>query len=688
MTNSGRRPVRLTAALVMAAALSAAGPAGAARIVIVNTDDPGEGFNDPTPVAPVIGNPANTLGGQRLRVFEAAAWRLGSRIASPVEIRVTAGWDSLECTAMSGTLASAGPSFVYRDFPAAPRRSTWYAAALADSLAREELGSDDDDEMSITFNADVGTAGCLSSRKWDYRIGVSGSTGFNMERVLVHELGHGINFTTFVDRETGEKFQGFDDAYMLHLEDHTSGKLWRSMSNAQRLASSTRTGDLHWLGGNALVNAVRLRGGTHAVSGHPQMYAPRPLEEGSSVSHWDTGLSLNVDDFMEPFSTRSSADLLTQHLFQDLGWSVNRGGAGWVEDQNGNGSVEVAVLQVTASTAGHEVVLLDTSSGQTVRRIPLPAGYSALDLTVLPHHSGPPASEIAVLLWRPRGSQVLVVQFDASSGEEVRRFQFPSGSPLRLLTVPDYAGSAAAELMLLGVRAGTGARVWIKDAVTGAIHGRLVFPRPERPVDVAVLESFAGTNAPEIAVLLAVPKQGRSEIQVRDGRSAARLAKIELPRGRVYQFVRSLEDFGGAVGVGELATVSVDELTGTPRLLVVDGKSGATLSSRAFNESFVPVALEVLPSFGGTMADELLLWTRRARNLKPRGHVLDAGSMANLGTPTLADKHVPRAVAVLPDVGRSGAADTVVVTTATRDRLQRAFLFDGRGSRMRVLPLP
>ena len=465
MRNSGRRPVRLTAVLVMAAALSAAGPAGAARIVIVNTDDPGEGFNDPTPVAPVIGNPANTLGGQRLRVFEAAAWRLGSRIASPVEIRVTAGWDSLECTAMSGTLASAGPSFVYRDFPAAPRRSTWYAAALADSLAREELGSDDDDEMSITFNADVGTAGCLSSRKWDYRIGVSGSTGFNMERVLVHEMGHGINFTTFVDQETGEKFQGFDDAYMLHLEDHTSGKLWRSMSNAQRLASSTRTGDLHWLGGNALVNAVRLRGGTHAASGHPQMYAPRPREEGSSVSHWDTGMSLNVDDFMEPFSTRTSADLLTQHLFQDLGWSV----------KNGNGSVEVAVLQVTASTAGHEVVLLDTSSGQTVRRMPLPAGYSALDLTVLPHHSGPPASEIAVLLWRPRGSQVLVV------------------------------------------RAGTGARVWIKDAVTGAIHGRLVFPRPERPVDVAVLESFAGTNAPEIAVLLAVPKQGRSEIQVRDG---------------------------------------------------------------------------------------------------------------------------------------------------------------------------
>ena len=105
-------------------------------------------------------------------------------------------------------------------------------------------------------------------------------------------------------------------------------------------------------------------------------------------------------------------------------------------------------------------------------------------------------------------------------------------------------------------------------------------------------------------------------------------------------------------------------------------------------EIFVPAALEVLPSFGGTMADELLLWTRRSGNLKPRGHVLDAGSMVNLGTPVLADKHLPRAFAVLPDVGRSAAMDTVVITAAARDRLQRAFLIDGRGSRIRTLVLP
>jgi hypothetical protein len=692
MEASGGRCTGLLAVTLAVAGLFVAGPTLGARFVLVNLDDPGEGFNDPAPVGAVIGNPATTLGGQRVRVFEAATWRLGVMIASPVEIRVEASWDSLECSAREGTLASAGPSFVFRDFPSAPRSGTWYAGALAEAIAGEGLGNDDPDDgrrasMSITFNKDVGTASCLTTRQWDYRIGVAGSA-FNMEKVLFHELGHGINFTTFVDHETGGKFQGFDDAYMVHLEDHTTGKRWSAMGNGQRRASITRTGNLHWLGGNAVAHGVRLRGGVHAASSHPQMYAPDPAEGGSSVAHWDTSVDRNVNEFMEPFATSSSTDLVTSHLYQDLGWSVNRSGVDWLEDQNGNESVEIAVLQVAEGLAGHEVVLLDTGTGELVRRIPLPAGYAALDLVVVPHHSGSPASEIAVLLWRVQGSAVSVVQFDASTGEEVARFPYPSGSPMRLAVAPDFVGSAASELMVLGLRAGTGARVWIKDAMTGMMHSQLTFPRQERPVDLALLDSFGGSNAPEIAVLLAIPERGTSEVKVHDGRSRARLARHQLPTGQVYQFIRALSDFGGAVGVGELAVASIDGDTGRPRLLVFDGSGGEILSSKTFQEAFVPTSLEVLPSFAGTMADELVLWTRRQGHLKPRGFVLDGASMASLGGPSLGNKHLPRAMAVLPNIGRSPAPDTVVVTAASRDRLQRAFLIDGRGRQIRTLILP
>ena len=52
-------------------ALVPASPAyAAATIVIVNNNNPGVGFNDPTPAAPVGGNPGTTIGQQRLMVID------------------------------------------------------------------------------------------------------------------------------------------------------------------------------------------------------------------------------------------------------------------------------------------------------------------------------------------------------------------------------------------------------------------------------------------------------------------------------------------------------------------------------------------------------------------------------------------------------------------------------------------
>ena len=59
------------------------------------------------------------------------------------------------------------------------------------------------------------------------------------------------------------------------------------------------------------------------VDGRPQMYAPDPLEGGSSVSHFDVGVTPNA--LMEPFinSDLTSSVDLTQHLFVDIGWLAN-----------------------------------------------------------------------------------------------------------------------------------------------------------------------------------------------------------------------------------------------------------------------------------------------------------------------------------------------------------------------------
>src|ERR1051325_5373628 len=90
---------------------------GQATIVIDNADQPGVGFNDATPVAPVGGNNGTTLGQQRLNAFQFAANIWGATLTSGPTITVRASWVPQACTATKGTLGSASPVSVARNFP-------------------------------------------------------------------------------------------------------------------------------------------------------------------------------------------------------------------------------------------------------------------------------------------------------------------------------------------------------------------------------------------------------------------------------------------------------------------------------------------------------------------------------------------------------------------------------------------
>src|SRR4051794_12681064 len=89
------------AAIVLSAAAASAGPA---QFVIVNINAAGVGFNDPTPAAPVGGNPGTTLGEQRLIAFQHAAQLWSARLDSSVPIRIRAQFTALG----AGVLGSAG----------------------------------------------------------------------------------------------------------------------------------------------------------------------------------------------------------------------------------------------------------------------------------------------------------------------------------------------------------------------------------------------------------------------------------------------------------------------------------------------------------------------------------------------------------------------------------------------------
>jgi len=313
---------RISFALVLVLNILFVSTSYATQISIVNLDGANEGFNESTAAAPVGGNIGTTLGQQRLIVFQYAARIWESIIDSNVVIEVEAQFDPLTCSSGSAVLGSAGATTVYRDFANAPFARTWYSISLANSLAGTDLSTSAD--ISATFNSDIdNNNSCLNNTNWYYGIdGNKPSNSIDLLSVVMHEIGHGLGFQTFVDITTGDKLgvgQGNNDAYMMNLEDHSTGKTWDQMSDTERVASATDTADLHWAGPGVTSMVSNYSAGIN--QGHVRNYAPAAINLGSSVSHFDSALSPN--ELMEPFITQpKTGPGLAVELMQDIGWNI------------------------------------------------------------------------------------------------------------------------------------------------------------------------------------------------------------------------------------------------------------------------------------------------------------------------------------------------------------------------------
>jgi len=226
---------------VAAAAAMAVGGASAAfaqgHIIIQNANAPGVGFNDPTAAAPVGGNPGTTLGEQRLNVFNRAA-QIWEQVLQPkVDVLVNARFTALG----PNVLGSAGPTFIFDNFPGAEYPDTWYHSALADHLAGVDLEPGQPD-IAANFSADA-----------PFYLGFDNNEPAgtsDLLPVVLHELGHGLGFSNFVDDVSGELADGEADIYSQYTLDVTTGKNWNSMTDAERVASSINVRKVSWSGVN------------------------------------------------------------------------------------------------------------------------------------------------------------------------------------------------------------------------------------------------------------------------------------------------------------------------------------------------------------------------------------------------------------------------------------------------------
>ena len=300
---------------------AAVGPAQAADLKVINRDGRREGFRDrsaPDADSTIGGNPGTTLGRQRLIAFRAAAAIWAERIQSPVPIRIDARFNPLECDASSAVLAENRMTTVHRDFRGARVAKTWYVQALANALAGRDLAPQRSD-IDLRFNSAVGTT-CAFPDVWYYGLdGLPPETKIDFVTVVLHEITHGLGFVSLVDLTTGEKFMGLDDIFMRRLENTRIGKRYPRMTNRERVRASSSGRALRWTGRRVAAASTLLGDGVDR-RGRVQMYAPRPQEDGSSVSHFSTSLFPN--QLLEPayFGPDHVPDLELP-LLRDLGWT-------------------------------------------------------------------------------------------------------------------------------------------------------------------------------------------------------------------------------------------------------------------------------------------------------------------------------------------------------------------------------
>lgn len=356
---------------------------GGATITIVNGNAAGVGFNDPTPKAPLGGNPGTTFGQQRLIAFQHAADIWGSTLDSNVEIFVFAGFTSQTCTANSAVLGSAGTTFIFRDFgsvglfPGSEFPGTWYHSSLADKRAGAELNPGQPDIVA-NFNANLnGNPACLGGRGWYLGLDANHGTDIDLIAVVLHELGHGLGFSQFASVISGAQPQNLTDIYGRRLLDLSSSLTWDQMTNAQRAASAINSRRVVWSGGHVTaaipsvlslgtpllrVNSPGSIAGIYAV-GTAQFGAP--LSSPGVTGDLVLALDADEDGAATVFTTTDGCTAITSSVVGKIAL-VDRGGCGFV--------VKAKNVQ-DAGAIG--LVVADNVAGSP------PAGMAGVDPTVV-----------------------------------------------------------------------------------------------------------------------------------------------------------------------------------------------------------------------------------------------------------------------------------------------------------------
>jgi hypothetical protein len=174
-------------------------------------------------------------------------------------------------------LGAAGANWYYSDIPPAAggkalQPNTWFPAALAEKITRQDIVADPNDPFEIfsLFNSELGKPGCLTGNGWYYGLDNNEpGNRIDLLAVVLHEFGHGLGFSVSpTSSNTGARALGQPSIWERFMADMTTGKRWIGMSDAERAASARNDGNLVWVGrhgSNVVPSVLDIRTEVHTI---------------------------------------------------------------------------------------------------------------------------------------------------------------------------------------------------------------------------------------------------------------------------------------------------------------------------------------------------------------------------------------------------------------------------------------
>jgi Secretion system C-terminal sorting domain len=206
--------------------------------------------------------------------FQSAVDVWESYLVSRVPIKVTAKFESINST----TLANSGSKKVFKNFTSKAISDVWYPSALANAVAGTDLDPKEVD-IAITVNKNIA---------WSYKTdGSRDNFKYDLKTVILHELAHGLGFTTTFKIAGTNTLQvqwgleGLPLIYDIYIQNEKGGILTDNTkfgNPSADLKTGTTTNKTFF----------KVDKGSFKTD-PPKIYAPAEFRSGGSISHLDEG---------------------------------------------------------------------------------------------------------------------------------------------------------------------------------------------------------------------------------------------------------------------------------------------------------------------------------------------------------------------------------------------------------------